>query len=69
MSLFPLTYLIFIGESILYPVYGMRGGFCLDLDHEDNSLTMVGWSRSEGEGGGEVRHIIDSDGHVQVMYI
>ena len=61
----------FSGESLLYPVYGMRGGFSLDLDHEvcreirrghmtgldfqDNSVTVVGWSRGEGEHGREVK--------------
>ena len=48
----------------MYPVLGMRGGFSLDLDHEENSVMMVGWSRKEGKGGGEVRHNIDSQGVV-----
>ena len=55
------------GESLLYPVYGMRGGFSLDLDHEDNSVTVVGWSRGEGEHGGEVRHCIDREGGVKAI--
>ena len=35
------------GESLLYPVYGMRGGFSLDLDHEVGwmmaQVTLLGW--------------------------
>ena len=46
----------------MLPVLGMRGGYSLDLDHEDNSLLVVGWSRAEGEE--EVRHTISSSGHV-----
>ena len=50
------------GETVMLPVLGMRGGFSLDLDHEDNSLLLVGWSRTEGEE--EVRHAISNTGHV-----
>ena len=36
-----------LGESLLYPVYGMRGGFSLDLDHEVGwmmaQVTLLGW--------------------------
>ena len=46
----------------MFPVLGMRGGYSLDLDHEDNSLVLVGWSRTEGEE--EVRHAISNMGHV-----
>ena len=46
----------------MYPGLGMRGGYSLDLDHDDNTLLLVGWSR--GEGGEEVRHNISSTGHV-----
>ena len=46
----------------MLPVLGMRGGYSLDLDHEDNSLLLVGWSRTEGEE--EVRHAISNTGHV-----
>ena len=40
----------------------MRGGFSIDLDHEENSVMMVGWSRREGEQ--EIRHNIDSHGAI-----
>ena len=46
----------------MYPVLGMRGGYSLDLDHDDNSVLVVGWSRAEGEE--EVRHTISHTGHV-----
>lgn len=46
----------------MFPVLGMRGGYSLDLDHEDNSVVVVGWSRAEGEE--EVRHAISNTGHV-----
>ena len=32
----------------MYPVLGMRGGYSLDLDHDDNTLLLVGWGRGEG---------------------
>ena len=50
------------GESLMYPVLGMRGGYSLDLDHDDNTVLLVGWSRAEGEQ--EVRHTISSTGQV-----
>ena len=46
----------------MYPVLGMRGGYSLDLDHDDNTVLLVGWSRAEGEQ--EVRHTISSTGQV-----
>lgn len=55
------------GESLMVPVLGMRGGFSLDLDLEDEDgsgevakLYMVSWSRAEDSE--EVRHVIDSTG-------
>ena len=46
----------------MFPILGMRGGYSLDLDHEDNSVLMVGWSRAEGEE--EIRHTISHTGEV-----
>ena len=35
------------GESLMFPVLGMRGGFSLDLDleEEQTKLYLVSWSR------------------------
>ena len=46
----------------MFPVLGMRGGYSLDLDHEENSVLVVGWSRAEGEE--EARHAVSSSGQV-----
>lgn len=51
------------GESMMYPVLGMRGGYSLDLDVEDNKLYIVGWTRADG--GEEIRHVINSKGEAK----
>jgi len=51
------------GESMMYPVLGMRGGYSLDLDVEENKLYIVGWTRADG--GEEIRHVINSKGEAK----
>ena len=48
---------------MMYPVLGMRGGYSLDLDVEENKLYIVGWTRADG--GEEIRHFINSKGEAK----
>ena len=60
VSNLPIVDLI-AGESVLYPVLGMRGGYSLDLDYEENQLYLVSWSRVDGQ---EERHTITCRGEL-----